>query len=335
MPISTSPDTLEHRIGETGEFALRLLSGDIEIRGVDGDTVRVRDRDGGDLAKRFTMSSGDDRLELRADERLRMGLGFGLRNDGGSASIAVEVPVSARVTIETASADTRASGLRRDQRYRTASGSVDLESATGSITIDAVSGDVTVDLAGDAQLTGRSVSGDVTVRGGRLGAMALSTTSGEIEVHTDLAGPGPFTIQTVSGDVSISTATGLRVEARTLTGDISTDAPRQSGSGRGQHVVTLGDGATPLAFKSISGDLRLSTVLAARGAAVSPAAPAPLAPPLPVTQPWPPESPPPAGPAEPDARASERLAVLRDLEQARIDIDTASQLLAALEDDGR
>ena len=42
MTKTTGPTTLEQAIGPRGRFTLRQASGDVTIRGVEGDTVRVR-----------------------------------------------------------------------------------------------------------------------------------------------------------------------------------------------------------------------------------------------------------------------------------------------------
>ncbi|MFL5680126.1 MAG: DUF4097 family beta strand repeat-containing protein [Chloroflexota bacterium] len=332
MPTSTSPDTLEHRIGPSGEFTLRMPAGDIEIHGTDGDTVVVRDRDGVDLTKRFEIAAGEGQLALRTRDRMHIDFGFGPGRSSGFGSITVDVPRRARVTLDTASAEVRADGLRGEQRYRSASGDIDVRAASGPIAIDFVSGEFTAELDGDATLTGRAISGDVRLRGGRLSALTLNTTSGDVEIRGDLAGDGPFSLETVSGDAFITSRTGIEVEAKTITGDISIDGGHRSGSRRGRGAVTIGEGATHFVFKSISGDLHIVSPVAATGAAVSPVAPAP---PTPATPPVPPvPAAPPAAP-EPDDRETERLAVLRDLEEGRIDVDAAAARLAELEDGER
>jgi hypothetical protein len=153
--------------------------------------------------------------------------------------------------------------------------------------------------------------------------MVVASTSGDIEVDAVFAGPGPYGIQTVSGDAVVRPHVGIRVEAKTLTGDVTSSAAHRSDSRqRGQHDLVVGDGGVLLTFKSISGDLRIGDTQPASGAAASlrPAAPEPPAPPLP-----------PLVPAEPDTNAAERLAILKDLENGAIDVAEAGARLAALE----
>jgi hypothetical protein len=155
--------------------------------------------------------------------------------------------------------------------------------------------------------------------------MVLASTSGDIEIDAVLDGSGPYGIQTVSGDVEVQAHGGIRVEGKTVTGQITSRAQHRAESRRGQHHVVVGDGRALLTFKSISGDLRISDPTSASGVAVSPAAPEPPAPMAP--QPPQPSSP----PDGPDAHETDRLAILRDLENGAIDVAEAGQRLAALE----
>jgi hypothetical protein len=308
MTASTSPDLLEHVIGAAGELSIRLYAGELEIHAADGDAVRVRDLDGRDLHERFLVEAADGRLAIRPRDRFLVEFGLMFAGFGRGVRLAVEAPSGARLQIDSASAEIHATGFRGGQRYRTASGAVELDDVAGEISVEAVSGDVAVRVSGEATVTGRSVSGDVRVGGGRLRSVALSTTSGDVELESELVGTGPFGVQTVSGDVSVASRGPLRVEAKTVTGDISSDAPHRRESVHGQRIVIVGEGEarlTPFSFKSISGDLHVATVRPEAAAAT---------------------------PVEPDDRATERLAILRELEAGTIDIEAASVRLNELEE---
>ena len=93
--------TLEHTIGPRGRFTLRQSSGEIVVRGVEGEVVRVRSMDDRDLAELFEIETLDDALALRQMER--SGLGMFSRREG--AELAIDVPHGATVTIEAQSAD--------------------------------------------------------------------------------------------------------------------------------------------------------------------------------------------------------------------------------------
>ena len=334
MTTTNDNRVLTHQVGERGEVAVRIHAGRLEIRGVDGDTAAVRDLDGRDLEDRFEVERGEGRLIVRPRERFGFDLGIG-RRSRGSARLAVEVPRHATVSLDTASGELDARGLDGEQRYRTASGEINATGVSGPIGIDAVSGDVRIEATGPVELSGRLVSGDLELRGGTLRSMALATTSGDIELDSPVDGPGPFSIQTVSGDARVAATGNLRVEARTLTGEIGSEVEHRTESGPGRRDLVLGNGSRTLAFRSISGNLHVAAH-AGNGGASLVARAAVLAPDT-VTPP-----PPPAPPAAPSARnpagvtrsdaPDPRLAILRDLESGAIDIETATRRLAELDE---
>ena len=344
-------DVLEHAIGPDGELSVRVHTGEISLQAEETDTVVVRDLDGRDLEERFHVERTEGSLTIRPRDRAIFDIGVGRRGRHNSR-LEIRLPRQAAVSIATASAAVRGSGLTGEQRYRTTSGSIELDGVTGVLAIDAVSGDIRIDGVGEIELSGRLVSGDLEARGGRLRNLALSTTSGDVELDATLAGPGPYSIQTVSGDVNITGATpGLQIHAETVTGEVTSDEARGSFASRGRSSLIVGDGAIPLTFKSISGDLHVASPGSASGAAVSPAVPEPPTPPEPPVPPAPGaawlgnvDGPPHTTgggfvaddtttdvPGD-DPESDPRLAILRDLEDGRIDVATATERLAALEE---
>jgi hypothetical protein len=331
MTTSLGPDVIEHVIGLTGELSLRLPAGSVELRGTDGDAARIRDLDGEPIEDRFQIDREPNRLALRLRDGFHIDFSGLLRGGLRRAStrLEVELPRGAKLDIDCASADITASELRGEQRYHSASGSIRLSAVAGRVIAESVSGAVDIAAVGDLHLAGRSVSGDIAVRGGRLPSMVLASTSGDIEIDALLDGPGPYGIQTVSGDAQVQAHGGIRIEGKTVTGEIVGRAQQRAESRRGKHHLVVGDGRDLLTFKSISGDLRIADPESASGVAVSPAAPEPPAPPQALQPPQPPQ--PPTTPAEPEAHESERLAILRDLENGTIDVAEAGGRLAALE----
>jgi putative adhesin len=322
LTTTLGPDVVEHVIGQTGEFTLRLPAGHVELRGIDSDAVRLRDLDGHPLEDEFQIDREPNRLNVRLRESIFFG---GLLRGGphrSSVRLQVDVPRGASVNIDAASAEIAGNGLHGEQRYRSASGSIRLTEVSGTLNAETVSGEVAIEADGELQVAGRSVSGDISLRGGRLPSMVFASTSGDIEIDAVLGGPGPYGIQTVSGDVDVQAHGGIRVDGKTITGEILGRVQHRAESRRGQRHVVVGDGRALLTFKSISGDLRIADPQPASEAAApaSPAAPEPPAPPQP-----------PQIPAEPDLQETGRLAILRDLENGTIDVAEAGERLAALE----
>jgi hypothetical protein len=247
--------TLQHRVGARGRLTLRQSSGEIAVKGVEGDTIRVRSLDGRSLSDLFSVELGDDFVELRQVERV--GLGFG-RSRREGAELAIEVPHGAAVSINTQSADITASDLSGEKTIRTASGEVTLTRLAGAVEVETVSGEIELNGQAPVSLTAKSVSGDVQVRVPSTRELSLGTTSGDIRLDAGLTGEGPFAIRTISGDVTIVGRGGFRVEAETITGDMSSDLPSKRESMPGRRVLTIGRPGPTLSFRSVSGDFHVA-----------------------------------------------------------------------------
>ena len=319
----TTATSIEHKIGPRGRFTLRQSSGEITVRGVEGDTARVRSRDDKGLAEQFEIETGDGFLELRQPEKFGLGIKMFGRND--SPEIEVDVPHGAEVSIDSASADIEVADLSGAKQFRTASGDMRLERLAGSVQIESVSGDVELEGQAPIELGARSVSGDLRIRVPRLRKLDMSTTSGDIWLDAALSGDGPFTLRSISGDVTIVERAGFRVEAETITGDLSSDTPGRRESSPGRKVLIVGRPGPTLAFKSVSGDLEI--VQPRDAAAID--APAP---------PVPPEAPvPPALPGAANAVSDididgTRLEILRELERGEISVAEATNRLGKLDE---
>jgi len=275
---------------------------------------------------------------------------------GGGTDLVVEVPRGARVEFGTVSGDLHAGGLRGPQRYKTVSGDIELEEVDGPVDLDSTSGDVRLRASGTVRLDLRTVSGDIAARAGVVERLALQTMSGDMRIEAALAPGQEHTIETVSGDTRLTTTSGLTIEARTVSGDIRSDVPHRTGGAAGRRSIILGDGRAHLGFRSLSGDLQLTgkgPVLSANeGAAwrgeltiptqaptqatvpmsVSPTASTdPARPPTPTTASGPEPS---MAPTALDPLEAARLDILRALQAGEIDVATAGERLATLDDEG-
>jgi len=165
----------------------------------------------------------------------------------------------------------------------------------------------------------------------------IETTSGDVRLDAPLTGEGPFEIQTVSGDVTLVGRTGLRIEARTVTGDLRSDLPHRFDKSPGHKKLVVGDGGTTVGFKSVSGDFR---VVASRdgGPASLPALPTAPSAPIPPTPPGPPIAPQATSGANGTAERHEaghevaRLDILHALERGELSVEAAMQRLADIEE---
>ncbi|HUP55522.1 MAG TPA: DUF4097 family beta strand repeat-containing protein [Methylomirabilota bacterium] len=337
MTTETQDGLLSHHIGADGLLVLRVHDGTIRLRGVSGEVATVRAADGRPL----------DGLEIEPGARsLSIGarrgfdiigpefLGGGRRDRGRRRRIKdleLEVPVGASVIVEGASADVDVRGLHGDQRYRSASGDLVLADVAGSLTIEAVSGDIEIATDGPSTIIARTVSGNLEVRAGSVAELKATTTSGDLDITARFDGDGPYAIVTVSGDALFAPLNDVRIEARSITGDIDSDLPARRDDGPGRRALIVGSGGPTVTFRSTSGDIR---VVAANGSergdqserAAAPR-PVPPAPPSPLA--------PPAAPAPRNGGMDDdpRLAILRDLERGDIDVAEAGHRLEALDSD--
>ena len=324
--------TFEHALGPGGRVTILLASAELRIRGGASDQVIVRTPDGKPFPARLVLDPTDGGLTIR-EKKESFGLVFGL---GRTVQLDIQLPAEAALELNTASGWVETDGLRGEQRYKTASGDVHLRAAAGAIDLAAVSGEATVDLDGAATLAVRSVSGDVEVRGSRIEKLRVATTSGDIRIDSELSNRADHSIETLSGDVELLTDGGIRVDAKTVSGDLRTDLPHRTEGRMGSRALIVGDGSTRLAFRSVSGDLRIR----ARSGAASPTKPAMPRPPSPPAPPRAPSLPPAPGRSpEPTATAEsspaddERMAILRALEGGELDVATAMERLAALDEE--
>lgn len=322
---------ISHPIGRHGTVTIKLASAELRVFGTDGDHAVVRTPGNRELPARVTVETTDGGLTIR--EREHFGLSFGIGDK--TIQLEVELPAETDITIDTASGELEATGLRGEQRYRTASGDTRLHAVAGRIELNSVSGDAEIELAAATDLAIRSVSGDVSVTGGELNGLRIGTTSGDIRVDSPIRGRTGNQIDTLSGDVSLVAEGGMRIQARTVSGDLTSDVPHRSEGRMGRRTLVVGDGSIEVDFRSVSGDLQVHDARRRGITPPAPAAPVPPAPPVPPAVPVPSASA--GGPTGPDAAPvagssdGERLEVLRKLEAGELDVAAAMDRLAALD----
>jgi DUF4097 and DUF4098 domain-containing protein YvlB len=298
---------VQHAIGSDGLFVLQLRDGDVRLVGVDRDDVRIR-ATGGTSLDRLVVERGERNLSVRA---------------GGRVELAVELPSRATVVIDGTSTDIEATGLRGDQRYRTASGDLAIRDGGGTLAVEAVSGDVEVATVIPATMQVRTVSGDLAIRAAGIIGLRAVTTSGDVRLAGSFEGPGPFTLETVSGDAILAPTGAVRLEVRTIAGDIQHDLDARIEQVDGRRTIVIGDHGPTVLFRSMSGDLRVVRAEALAGARppAGPVHPEPLDPASPPTAPG-------ADASDQPDTAAEELSILEALERGDIDVAEADRRLS-------
>jgi hypothetical protein len=327
---ATTRGAIEHAIGAEGLFVLHIGSGDVRLRGIDGDLARVEDRHGQAVEDEFDVETGEGSLAVRARKGLRIKMGPGRRD---TPDLDVHVPRRATIVVETSSGDLSGEDLAGEQRFHTVSGDIDLIRISGAVSIESASGDVDLMAAGVLRLKARTVSGDLAVRAGVLAEVSAATTSGDLAVAGELAPDGTHRVETVSGDAVLALAGGARIEVSTVTGDVKADGPHRTERTDGQRVIVVGDGRATLVARTMSGDVhvtRAKSIDIRVDAAPRPEAapPTPAAPPD-ATSPFDATSPSDAAIAA--AYEDARLTILKQLERGEIDVTEAGRRLEALD----
>jgi hypothetical protein len=206
-------------------------------------------------------TSGSERSLLS----IARGNGGEIRLRGEVGDVDVSLPssdlsaqtVTGSLTVKTASGDLTASKVGGPVKVRTVSGDVDIDEAADDLSITVVSGDVSIGSSeGPADVT--SISGDVTVTDARSGAYVKST-SGDVTVRR--AWSGSVRAATVSGDVVVGVppGRGVSVDARSMSGDLSSEIDLGSSSSSDP-----GDGTVvKITAHSVSGDVEIQRAPAA------------------------------------------------------------------------
>jgi putative adhesin len=228
---------------------LRVPAGEIEIEALPGavETTVALEPLSGDEAVRAVETAI---VELRHDE-----VRVEVRDDGGwgdtpQVRVVVRCPERPRLVVATASADLHARGGFAAAELATASGDFELDHIEGELRAKAASGDLTFgSVAGDARI--RTASGDVDIDCAE-SSLDVQTASGDQRVGE--VASGRITLKSASGDVEVGVrpGVGVWVDARSLSGDTTSDL--DLGGDSGDH-----DGPTvELKAVTMSGDVQIS-----------------------------------------------------------------------------
>lgn len=231
-----------YRLGAGSAISIRNVSGNISVRGYDGDAVIVNGFKEGRDQDKVTIedASGGNSVSLSVKY---------VPNCNCDASVRFEVQVPRNTNYEfdkisTASGNITMSSLSGDMQVHTASGDVNITDVSGRIDAATASGEMIV----------KNVTGTVTAK----------SASGNVEVQiTRLEGSGNMVFSSASGDVRVSAPADLdgNVQMSSATGSLRTDFPLQVEKreyGPGERASgRLGNGSRSLRLTSASGNVSL------------------------------------------------------------------------------
>jgi DUF4097 and DUF4098 domain-containing protein YvlB len=242
-------------ISGTPRIFLRLPAGAARVVAGEEAVVEVRMSGREATLERFLVEERGGRIVIEpeggrigrwagVDVELRLGTGADVHTRLTSGDVTVTTEIAALV-VESGSGDVAVGAVSGDVKIKTASGDIKIDSVGGRLDVAAASGDVRVGSSQD--VVAKTASGDIDI-GEVAGSMVAHSASGDIEVERftgDL-----FQAKTLSGDVRLGLTAGrsFAVEFQSLSGDIRTRYPVDSG---GPGTGT----AARLAVTTMSGDI--------------------------------------------------------------------------------
>jgi hypothetical protein len=206
-----------------GEIRVILSAGELRLVATDEPTVRIRSRDDRPVDDVVRISRSDDGLDIRANDE--PSLQIGPLRIGADPSDGPEPP------------------LRIGPLVIGGRGSAELE----------------IHAPRSSRLVVRTASADVTAEG-FTGDSRWASASGDLRLRLD---GGALRFETMSGDVTVDAAHPLRVDARSVSGEIRLRAPGfaelHAGTTSGDLTVDGVLEAGPHLIETISGDTRVIT----------------------------------------------------------------------------
>ncbi len=231
-----------YRLAQGNRVSIKNVSGDVIVKGYDGDAVTVTG-----------YKEGRDRDKLEVEDL----------SDGNHVDISARYPknCNCEASIRFEVKVPRNLNLNYDA-FSSVSGNVEVDGARGTVHVKAVSGDVKI-LNAQGAIHADSVSGDVHVERAS-GSVSAKSVSGDVKVNLqNIDSDEAMEFTTVSGDVNVSMPSnlGAEIDMKTLSGDLQTDfgitvEKREHGPGKSAHG-RLGEGSRRVKMSSVSGDVKL------------------------------------------------------------------------------
>jgi len=149
------------------------------------------------------------------------GLRGWLRPQRHSVDVTITVPPGCPTQVSVVNAGTIVSGISANISAKSVSGDITLDGVTGSVDAKTVSGDL--EASGlDGDLAFNSVSGDLTLAGSTVGNLTARALSGQVTADIDVRDGSGLRVSTVSGDVSVRVpaSTSARVDLKSTSGHV-------------------------------------------------------------------------------------------------------------------
>jgi len=264
---------MERRFNTPGTptIEVRLPAGRVEISTHDGDETIVqlealRDNEAshkavGNARVELRKSGGNDVVLVDVREHSSF-LKFSM---GAEVEVRVQAPAGSSLKTSLASANMVGHGIFGSLEANLASGNISVDDVTGDAEVRSASGDVRITSVGgdlsfhsasgevdidrvDGSATMRTASGDVGL-GVASSSVTVQTASGDVRLGS--IAEGRVSVQSASGDleVSIARGAGAYIDAKSLSGDVSSELDVEE--------TVPGGSTVDLKATSMSGDIRI------------------------------------------------------------------------------
>lgn len=274
LPVTAEEVDRSIELDPDGTVSLECFSGAVQILGWDRDEVRITGTLGRDV-ERLDVDGSRRRVDIEVEVRER--------RSGNGTDLTLRVPRTARIEVETVSADVRAADLDGELGIESVSGRIVVADRPSRLQVETVSGGVEVahapprseissvsgacDIAhAEGHLEAATVSGDITIQSGVLDGADVETVSGTIRCEAELSGRGGYDLGTLSGTVLLVVPAGIIADfdLSTFSGSISSQlgpAPqRTSRFTPGTELqFTTGAGGPRISIESFSGSIKIVT----------------------------------------------------------------------------
>jgi DUF4097 and DUF4098 domain-containing protein YvlB len=197
---------------------IELLSGDIEIRAIDANEVRIQ----ADGALEIDASESGRRVSIRAPSAA----GWRPWTGGTHVDLEVELPRNSRIDARTQNGEIQAEGVGGEIRLHTANGEIEVEGSPREAFLEAMHASIKFEGEG-SEVTARTLHGAIELEG-VTGAVEASTLSGRIQVEGEAIERAA--LRTMAGEIELdsSLAEGARVEAKTYSGQVRLRLPEDT-----------------------------------------------------------------------------------------------------------
>lgn len=261
-----------------GRIQFSGVTGDFEIIGHDAEEWLLSGTLGDDV-KELVIEGGPDDWTIRLEMK-KNNSGWNLNK--ASTDLKLLVPRGSELDVQTVSGDLWLRELQgRSIDAKSVSGDLELVDVTPKrLNASTVSGDLGTSgsasdvnriksVSGDVEATGasgrvelESVSGDVSVEGSAVSELAIESVSGDVVARIRPTERSRLDISSHSGDVELylPEGTGVRIDAETFSGSISSafGGEVQSGRGPGESLsMEAGSAGVEIEASTFSGNLRI------------------------------------------------------------------------------